>query len=48
VHRLFAVITFFNRPPANIVDDLQALTREDRLSGLIDRLDDIYDQLTGH
>jgi hypothetical protein len=41
------VITFFNRPPANIADDLQALTREDRLSGLIDRLDDIYDQLTG-
>jgi hypothetical protein len=41
------VITFFNRPPANIAEDLQVLTREDRLSGLIDRLDDIYDQLTG-
>jgi hypothetical protein len=41
------VITFFNRPPADVANDLQALALEDRLGGLIDRLDDIYDQLTG-
>ena len=41
------VISFFSQSPEEIADALTVLVAADGLGTLVDRLDDIYDQLTG-